>query len=363
MLWGKRTFLLAVGLAACVPSWAQSVVFINPGKSNEVYWSTSTRAMQSAARDLGMQLEVLYAERDHTRLAEFAREIAARRKRPDFAIVSNENSTGLEMLKILDAAGVKTFFAYSTIQAAERTTTGGPREKYRGWIGSLEPHAEDAGYLTAKALIAKARSVNAQAPDGKIHLVAIAGDRTTTSSIRRNEGMTRAVAEAGDAVVDQMVYAIWNREKAEEQAEWLFDRYPNARVVWAGNDLMAFGAMSAYEKHGSVPGKDVFFSGVNTSKEAFDALHTGRMTAVAGGHFICGAWAMVMIYDYAHGRDFKDEGLDLDRSMFTSFDPETADIFLARYSDNFDSVGFRRYSKALNPRLKRYDFDFAQLLH
>jgi hypothetical protein len=28
----------------------------------------------------------------------------------------------------------------------------------------------------------------------------------------------------------------------------------------------------------------------------------------------------------------------------------------------FDSVDFRRFSKALNPRLKRYDFNFRQLL-
>ena len=60
--------------------------------------------------------------------------------------------------------------------------------------------------------------------------------------------------------------------------------------------------------------------------------------------------------------DFKDEGLDLDRPMFTAFDAVSAGIFTSRYSENFDHVGFRRYSRALNPRLKHYDFEFGQLL-
>ncbi len=357
-----RALLLIVGLLAAATAWPQSIVFINPGKADEIYWSTATRGMQAAARDLGMQLEVLYAERDHTRPIEFARQIAARPKRPDFAIVSNEKATGAEMVKVLDAAGVKTLFAFSAIPSSDRVVTGGPREKYTHWLGSIEPHAEDAGYLTAKALIARARQANARAPDGKIHVLAIAGDRATTSSVRRNEGMTRAFAEAGDAVVDQTIYADWKRDKAAEQAEWLFARYPNASVVWAGNDLMAFGAMDALEKRGGTPGKTAFFSGVNTSKEGMDSLRSGRLTALAGGHFICGAWAVVMIYDYAHGRDFKDEGLDIDRPMFTLFDPATAEIFQERYSENFDRVDFRLYSKVLNPKLKRYNFDFGQFL-
>lgn len=364
MLLNPRIFLLVAALAAPAHAWSQSVVFINPGKSDEVYWVTAARAMQSAAHDLGMKLEVLYAERDHAKPVELAREIASRPggKRPDFAIISNDNATGAEMLRILDGAGVKTFFAFSTIPAAERGATGNPREKFKGWLGSLEPHAEDAGYLTGRALIAQARKTNAKGSDGRFHLIAIAGDRTTPSSIRRNEGMTRAVAEAGDAVVDQMVYASWDRDKAAEQGEWLFARYPDARLVWAGNDLMAFGAMQACEKRGGVPGKDTYFSGVNTSKEAMDALRSGRLTALAGGHFIAGAWAVVMLYDYAHGRDFKDEGLDLDRPMFTNFDAATAGIFLARFGENFDGVGFRRFSKVLNPKIRRYDFDFGQLL-
>ncbi|MFM8769829.1 MAG: sugar ABC transporter substrate-binding protein, partial [Rubrivivax sp.] len=48
---------------SCASAWAQRVAFINPGKSDEAFWVSATRAMQAAARDLGVQLEVRYAER------------------------------------------------------------------------------------------------------------------------------------------------------------------------------------------------------------------------------------------------------------------------------------------------------------
>lgn len=356
-------FLALCCLLLPLPLLAQSIVFINPGRSTEGYWVTSTRAMEAAASSLGMKLETRYAERDHLRTIEIARQVAAlpAGSRPDFVIITNDNGTGPEMLKVLDAARIKVFLAYSSIPHADRSGFGGPRERYKGWLGSLEPHAEDAGYLTAKALIAQARKANVKGPDGKLHLIALAGDRTTPSSLRRNEGMQKAVLEAGDVVLDQMVFAAWSRDKAAEQGEWLFQRFPSARLVWAGNDLMAFGAMQALEKLGRQPGKDAWFSGVNTSKEAMEAVKSGRLAALAGGHYVAGAWAVVMLYDYAHGRDFADEGLELDRPMFTLFDPALAERYLA-FGEDFGKVDFRRHSKVLNKSLKRYNFEFGQLL-
>lgn len=362
----KNLLLGAAFVAGLLPAavQAQSILFINPGKSDEAYWTTAASAMQSAAKSLDMKLEVRFTERDHTRTLDVAREVAARPagQRPEYAIITNDNATGPALLRILDRAGVKTLFAFSSLTVADRAELGGPRQKFKGWLGSIEPRAEDAGYLTGKALIGQARKANARASDGRIHLIALAGDRTTPSSIRRNEGFMRAVSEAGDAVVDQMVYAGWSREKGAEQAEWLFKRYPGTRVVWAGNDLMAFGAMQAWERQGGTPGRDAWFSGVNTSKEAMEAIRSGRLAALAGGHFIQGAWAVVLIHDHARGHDFAAEALEFDRTMFTLFDPASAERYLARFGSGFESIDFRSRSKALNPQLRRYDFDFGQFL-
>lgn len=354
---------LAVLLCGSVAR-AQSVAFINPGKSDEVYWVTAAQGMQAAAHSLGMTFEVQYAQREPLKTLEIAREMVARPagKRPEYIVVTDDYSVADRLLAIIDPAGVKSFLAYSSIPVDQRGGIGSPRGKYKGWLGSLEPQAEDAGYLTARALIERGKREKAFGPDGKLHMLAIAGDRSTPSSINRNQGMRRAVAEAAMVVVDEEVYAAWTRENAAQQAESLYRRYPDVKLIWAGNDLMAFGAMTAWEKRGGKPGVDAWFSGINTSTEALEAVKSGRLTSLAGGHFITGAWALVMIYDYHHGRDFADEGLELRRSMFAEFTPLLADRYIERFSGGFDGVDFSRYSKVRNPKLKRYNFGFGQLL-
>ena len=57
----------------------------------------------------------------------------------------------------------------------------------------------------------------------------------------------------------------------------------------------------------------------------------GELSALAGGHFLCGAWALVMIHDYHHGRDFKDLGLMQQQGMFMLFSAQDATRFLARH--------------------------------
>jgi ABC-type sugar transport system substrate-binding protein len=346
------------------PAHAQSVAFINPGKSDEVYWVTATQAMQAAARSLGMTFEVQYAQREPLKTFAIARDLVARGagKRPDYIVITDDSAVADQLLRIIEPAGVKSFLAYSSIPLDQRGGTGSPRGKYKGWLGSLEPRAEDAGYLTARGLIERGRTEKAMGPDGRLHMLAIAGDRTTASSLKRNQGMRRAVSEDPIVVLDQEVYAGWTRENAAGQADWLYRLYPHLKLVWAGNDLMAFGAMAAWEKRGGKPGVDAWFSGINTSTEALEAIKSGRLTSLAGGHFITGAWALVMLYDYHHGRDFADEGLELERPMFAEFTPRLVDRYLARFSGGFDSVDFNRYSKVRNPQLKRYDFGFAQLL-
>lgn len=358
-------YALGVWMAlAAGPLWAQRVAFINPGKKDEAYWMAATQSMEVAARSLGQALEVFYAEREHLRAFEFARSLAARppQERPDYVVFSNDYGTGTELLRLFEGSGIRCFLAFSKPPADGPGGAGLPRERFKHWIGALEPRAEDAGYLTARALIEAGRAARAHAPDGKLHLLAFAGDRSTTTSVLRNNGMRRAVLEAGDVVIAQEVYADWSRDKAAEQGRWLWQRHPQARLVWAGNDLMAFGAMAAWEERGGVPGKTAWFSGINTSGEAMSALKSGQLAALAGGHFITGAWALVMIHDHHRGRDFADEGLALERPMFTLFDERTADIFLARFGPRAEPLDYRRYSKVLNPRVRRYAFGFEQLL-
>ena len=361
-----RLVLIMFGLCFATPVWALSIAFINPGHADETYWFTASRCMQAAAKDLGVSLRVEYAERNYKLALEHTRTLASlpAGQRPDYVILSNEFGTAAEMIRVLSAAGIKSFLAFSGRgTGAAAAELGKPRQKYPLWLGSLEPQARDAGYLTGQALIAQARQAGVPRVDGKMPMLVIGGDRSTPSSVFRLEGLYRAVREAGDVVVAQEVMAAWDRQRAALQASWLYRRHPQARMVWAGSDQMAMGAMAEWRAQGGQPGKDAFFSGINTSPEALQNLSDGSLTALAGGHFVTGAWALVMLYDYDHGRDFAREGLELERPLFVRFDAALARRYLQNFSEaDFSRVNFARFSKARNPAIKRYDFSFRALL-
>ena len=364
-----RAVMLCLAVFIAVPlcpnvARPQSVAFINPGRSDEIYWVTATQAMQAAARNLGITLEVHYAEREPLNTLQIAREVVARpaANRPEYVVITDEYGMFDQLLSIIDPAGVKTFLAYGSVPVDRHKDVGLPRSKYTGWLGSLDPRAEDAGYLTARALIERGKKQKAFAPEGKLHMLAIAGDESTPTSIDRNRGMRRAIAEDPTIVLEQQIYARWNREKAADEAGWLYQRYPDAKLVWAGNDVMALGAMAAWEKRGGHPGVDAWFSGIDTSTEALEGIKSGRLTSLTGGHFITGAWALVILYDYHRGRDFTDEGFELRRPLFVEITPQLAKRYFERFSGGFESIDFSRYSKVKNPQLNRYNFDFTQLL-
>lgn len=361
-----RTALLLSYLWLAAPVWAMSVAFINPGYANETYWFTASRCMQAAAEDLGISLRIEYASRNYKLALEHTRTLAGLppAQRPDYVILSNEFGTAAEMVKLLSDAGIKTFLAYSGRGQGEAgAALGTPRQQFPLWLGSLEPRASDAGYLTGQALIAQARRAGVPRIHGKMPMLVIGGDRSTPTSVFRLQGLYQAVREAGDVIVVQEVMAAWDRQRAAQQAGWLYRRHPQARMVWAGSDQMAMGAMAQWRARGGQPGKDAFFSGINTSPEALQSLSDGSMSALAGGHFVTGAWALVMLYDYEHGKDFASEGLELQRPLFVRFDAAMVQRYLKAYSDaDFSRVDFASYSKVKTPAIQRYRFSFQALL-
>lgn len=358
----RALFALFVCSLMALAAHAQRVAFINPGLHDETYWVSAGEAMQQAARSLGQTFEQQFAERDPVRALQLARELAARppARRPDYVVVANEKGVLVESARILAAAGIKTFAAFSGLLPQERQAWA-PREGLPLLIGSLEPHAEEAGYLTARSLIEQGRRRRLQAPDGKLHLIAIAGDRSTPVSIARTEGMRRAVAEQPDVVLDRVGFGDFRKELAAEVATELLSAYPTARLLWAGSDQMAFGAMASARQLQREPGRQLLFSAINTSPEAMQARIRGELSALAGGHFLCGAWALVMIHDHYRGRDFKDLGLVQQQGMFMLFSKQDAGRYLARHGKGLAELDFRRYSRVLHPAQARYRFD-AQVL-
>ncbi|KHL68930.1 LacI family transcription regulator [Pseudomonas flexibilis] len=344
-------FLCWMTFAACA---APSVAFINPGYSSEPFWVSYSHFMQAVADDLGMELEIHYAERDFNRLLALGRQV--RDRQPDYLLFVNEIYAGPELLRIFEDSPVRLFNVHSTLTASQRERTGNPRERYRNWIGSLIPNDEEAGYLMGKALAA-------MKPPGQAEMLAFGGVPQTPSAQLRNLGLLRALGEHPDIRLRQLVNGEWSRQRARDQARTLFERYPAVRLVWSANDEMALGAIEAVRERGLQPGRDVQFSAANNSAEVFQARLEGDIGALTSGHFTLGGWALLLVHDYHLGRDFAESiGVDALGKVFRLLDEEQVALLQRRLGAAPLQVDFRRYSRVLHPERVGYPLDLSPLL-
>lgn len=328
-----------------------SMVFLNPGYSDEPFWVAYSRYMQDAAGDLGVELRVLYGQRDNARILDNAHQVLAG-ERPDYLIFVNEQFTGPEILRLFEDSEVRLFALHSTLTPEQQALAGGSRERYRHWLGSLVPNDEEAGYLMARALIALA--------DGKpAEMLAFTGIKQTPSATLRVAGLERALAEAPHVRLQQMLYGEWRQQRAYEQAQALLPRYPNLNLVWAANDEMAFGVMQAAEEQG----RRLHYAALNNSHRVLQARIERRIEVLASGHFILGGCALVMLYDHSRGLDFAERGgKDQVASLLRLIDDKDAERLLTRLDQDDIGLDFRTFSATHRPQMSRYACSIDSLL-
>jgi ABC-type sugar transport system substrate-binding protein len=353
--------VLALGTVLGPCAQAASVLFLNPGTTQEVFWVSYSQFMQAAAKDLGMDLHIQYAERSAETTLKQAREALQGPNRPDYLVFVNELSVAPEILRLAQGSGVKLFLVNNGLTPDQMRLLGAQPDKYPDWLGSLVPNNEEGGYLMLKELIRQHRPI---APGEVIDLVAFSGLKLTPAAQQREKGMMRALAEHPEVRLRQLVYGGWNRERAYEQARLLFKRYPHTSLVWSANDEMAFGAMQAYAETGGQPGKDVLFSAVNNSPTALQALLEGRLSVLLGGHFTLGGWALVQLHDYDQGVDVSQYGgRDRQIPLLQLIDRAQARRLLALSITQDYGVDFQKLSAKGRPTSYRYPFSLQALMH
>lgn len=344
-----------------------SVIFLNPGISDPEnptgeFWLSVSSFMEAVARQLDIDLEIIYSERDHLRMQQQAREVASRAVHPDYLVVVNEKLAADEIVKIADHAGIKVFIILNTFVDEQAKAMGTPREKFKNWIGSLTPDNRIAGGLIAEQIIAQATAKNA-GRNGQLKLLAIAGDPVTPASVQRLEGLHEIVSRYSNVELQQIFYGEWRRDIACQQTRIALLRYPQTGAIWTANDPMAEGAVEGALASKRHPGQDIFIGGLNWDAPTMELVKKGFLTPSVGGHFMTGGWALILLYDYHHGKDFADEGLELKRSIFGVINNNNIDFFIKKLGDrDWEKFDFRQFSKVLNPRLKRYNFNAEALL-
>ena len=354
-------------VAAGAQTGPMRVTFINPGISNPNdptggFWLSVSAVMKEAARQFNIDLEVIYAERDHLRMQQQAREVAKRPHPPDYLIVVNEKLAADEMVKAADSAGLKVLVMSNGFTGEQAIQMGSPRKKYKNWIGSLVPDNRFGGYQIAKRIIELAKNMSA-AKDGRLRLLAISGDPVTPALTQRVDGLKKAVSEHSNVELQQVLMGELRQDKAREQTQIALTRYPQTDLIWAANDPMAIGAIEGATEAKRRPGKDVFIGGLNWDAPALARVKDGSLAVSVGGHFMIGGCALVLLHDYHQGKDFADEGLELQAPLFGLVDGKNVDAFLAKFGDrNWNKIDFTRLSKVNNRDTKKYNFSVKTLI-
>ncbi|MFG6203203.1 ABC transporter substrate-binding protein [Pseudomonas retamae] len=350
------TLLLFAAVLPC-GARAESVLFLNPGSTHESFWVSYSQFMQAAARDLGIDLQILYSQRQPELAVAQARVALQGANRPDYLMFVNEQYVAPPILRLAQDSGVKLFMVNAALTPDQQALVGERPDH----IGSLVPNDDEGGYLMMKELIRLHAPRNAAGP---IEVLAFSGLKVTPSAQLREQGMQRALAEHPQIRLRQLVYSGWTQERAYEQAKQLFARYPEVSLVWSANDEMAFGAMRAYAETGKVPGKDALFSAVNTSPAALQALLDGRLSALIGGHFTLGGWALVEVHDYHQGVELnRYGGRDRQIPLLQLIDKKQARQLLAMGASPHSRLNFRTLSAKGRPESYRYPFTLQTLMH
>jgi ABC-type sugar transport system substrate-binding protein len=175
--------------------------------------------------------------------------------------------------------------------------------------------------------------------------------------------LQRSIKEDGNSELVQSLYAFWLLETAAYKAFYLSKRYPDVNVYWTASDLMAIGVEQALKQRALVQGKDFLTGGVDWSLGGLDAVKQGKISTSVGGHFMDGAWALIMLYDHFNGKPLNRQNLSLHQAPMSLISSTEIDLLLPRLrSHKWDEINFRARSKVLNKDLKKYDFSPTSVL-
>lgn len=337
----QRWIILAITSILPLPILAApqvSVTFINPGGSTS-FWGEVAETMMAAAEDLDIKLKVIHTDRDRFKKLEVASQLAAQSEHPDYFIIVNELQQAPALMDALRSTNVPIFELLNrlTLEQRERfALAGGDQSRL---VGSIVPDNEIAGYEMANSLITQARELSLD--EHGVQMLALLGDAATPAALAREAGLMRALGENPDVELVRAFPVQWDIETAYERTVAVLRRY-ELDAVWSANDQIALGAMLAAREHGTVPGQDTVFVGLNWSEEGLTAVNNGEMTLTHGGHFFAGAWSMVMIRDLADG--LLAEGTHVEFPM-TAITQDRAKEFCDAFDDrDWRAIDFRSFS-------------------
>ncbi len=353
----------ASGSAFATAKPAIRVAVISPQGPKNPFWANTLAFMADAARDLGVTLEVHYANGDPTKPVSIAKSLLARQsKRPQYLFYTNERRSGLRILDLAEKAGVYSIMIVGGLSLEDTKKFGGPRQRFKRWLGEVVGDDYRGAYSLGKTLLD--HGAKRRLHDGKrlgMHL--ILSHREDALAQLRFKGLEKAISDTPSAVLGEVGFAQRDYKRAIKQTEKAFTAWSNARLYTAENDLMALGVSNTITKRSRLQvNVDVLVGSFGWSKVSLNAAAKSQITAVLGGQFISGAAAVLLAHDHARGQDFATKGVSFKITQGMVNKDNVRRIAPLLTPKNWNRIDFRKFSHYYFQNRTSYEFSIVTFL-
>jgi ribose transport system substrate-binding protein len=181
-----------------------------------------------------------------------------------------------------------------------------PGEHYITFIGSdfVQQGMQAAQWLT-------------EATGGNAQIIQLEGTTGSDPAIDRKKGFEdfiagtfRGTPTAEGAISGMQIIASqdgdFQRDPGRQLMETLLQSNPEVTAVYAHNDEMAIGAITAIEAAGLVPGEDIILVSIDGSNVALDAIVDGKLGASVESSPFFGPISHEIMMQYIAGEDIPD---------------------------------------------------------
>jgi len=252
--------------------------------------AAETESIQQAAKDVGVKdLIVTNANAELPKQISDIQDLL--NQGVDVLIVAPVNSDGLDpALSAAKEAGVP-------VLTIDRKVTNKSCEDYIAFLGS---DFYDQGQRAAAAL--------AEATGGEARVAILLGSSGNNVTDQRNAGFIDAVKSdfPGLEIVAQQT-ANFARDEGQSVTEQLLAADPDIDAIYAHNDEMALGAITAVQAAGLQPGTDVKIVSIDGTRNAVQALADGQMNGVIESNPRFGPLAFQVLEQFYSGEEIPED--------------------------------------------------------
>ncbi|WP_127714039.1 ABC transporter substrate-binding protein [Halobacteriovorax sp. HLS] len=341
-----KVIITIVFLIFSLSSFAQKyprVVFVSPDPKNSEneFWPTTYSHLIKSASDLGVELEIIYTNSHHSFYMEAIRQLVQRpiATRPQYFIGLPYKYFELDILSLLQKADIKAFFVNMDIDPSGRKKIAKPREIFKNWIGHFYPDDYDAGELITRE-VAKACSINK-------NIIAITGNHLSYASLQREQAF-KDISKEYHLKLQQVFSASWKKANVEKMIPHIELRYPTTCGFVVASDSMAEGVIENSKR-------SYHICGIDWTSNGFKLIEKGKLLCSAGGHFLEPAFALVALFDYHNGIDFKNDLGVTYKTPFAIATKKNVRSILQTFYGNKKKLNFKKFSKFYSKH-KKYNF-------